>query len=242
MPLPEPTNVFSAFKAEPKPTTFFCISLPPSQLAGWRELAEASVLFRSSGSIFCLTSMERRVGGKQKAGWRTGFQRKYARHLAAVLRNGRIQLVTSGLTRSLAVKQAADLSLAMMAMGRTAWSRAILRKYLARNNKYRCQRRQVVKSGVKFPGSVSAKNSRPCKTSFPGQKSIKRAFRRACKSGTSIHSEKGTLASRMQILRQLIPGSCGLDTPVFLEEVADYIVALKMQVQGMQALTSRYTC
>jgi hypothetical protein len=49
------------------------------------------------------------------------------------------------------------------------------------------------------------------------------------------------VASRMQTLRLLVPGSRGLDTPVFLKEVADYTVALKMQVQAMQALADCYT-
>jgi hypothetical protein len=44
----------------------------------------------------------------------------------------------------------------------------------------------------------------------------------------------------MQTLRELIPGSRRLDTPVFLDEVTDYIMALKMQVQAMQALTGWY--
>jgi hypothetical protein len=45
----------------------------------------------------------------------------------------------------------------------------------------------------------------------------------------------------MQALRLLVPGSRRLDTPVFLKEAADYIVALKMQVQAMQALADCYS-
>jgi hypothetical protein len=40
----------------------------------------------------------------------------------------------------------------------------------------------------------------------------------------------------MKTLRTLVPGNRTLDPPVFLKETADYIVALKMQVQAMQAL------
>lgn len=66
------------------------------------------------------------------------------------------------------------------------------------------------------------------------------------RSGTSTRSygneeAKGTVASRMQILRTLVPGNSGLDSPVLLKETADYIVALKMQVQAMQALADWYT-
>lgn len=185
--------------------------------------------------------MERRSGGEQQAAWRAGFQWKYIRQLVAMLRRGRIERATSGLTQSRAVKLAADLSLAMTARGRTAWSRAIVRKYLSRLHKSGCQRRSVVKSRVNSPRSASAKNSRPCKTIFSGKKSIRRLFGVASRSGTSIRSETGSVASRLQTLRELIPGSSRLDTPVFLEEVTDYIVALKMQVQAMQALTGWYT-
>jgi len=186
--------------------------------------------------------MERRSGGEKEVAWRAGFQRKYIRQLVAMLRRGRIERATSGLTqsRSRAVKLAADLSLAMTARGRTAWSRAILRKYLSRLHKSGCQRLSVVKSRVNSPRSASTKNSWPCKMTYPGNKSIRRLFGAVSRSRTSIRSETGTVASRMQTLRELIPGSRLLDTPVFLEEVTDYIMALKMQVQAMQALTGWY--
>lgn len=179
-------------------------------------------LFSSWGFIYCSDSMDRRSGGEQEAAWTAGFQRKYIRQLVAVLRHGRIERTTRGLARSRAVKLAADMSLAMAARGRTAWSRAILRKYLFRPKKSRCQRRSVIKSGW-----ASANNSKRCKTTFPGKKSVRRLFR-------------VTVASRMQSLMELIPGSRHLDTLFFLEEVTDYIVALKMQVEAMQALTGWY--
>jgi hypothetical protein len=50
-----------------------------------------------------------------------------------------------------------------------------------------------------------------------------------------------SVISRMQILRAIVPGSRGLDTPIFLKEVAKYIVALKMQVQTMQELADCYS-
>lgn len=185
--------------------------------------------------------MERRSGSCQKASWRAAFQRKYLRQLAAVLRQKRIEPATSVLARSRAVKVAADLSLAITTRGRTAWSRAILRKCLFRLNKSRCQRRSVDKSRRNSPRSASAENSRPCKSSFVSRKSVRRVFGVASRSGTSIPSHgneetEGTVASRMKTLRTLVPGNRTLDPPVFLKETADYIVALKMQVQAMQAL------
>ncbi|GLJ31627.1 hypothetical protein SUGI_0635130 [Cryptomeria japonica] len=44
------------------------------------------------------------------------------------------------------------------------------------------------------------------------------------------------LERRFETLRTLVPGSHGLDTPILLEKAADYITALKMQVEAMQTL------
>lgn len=193
--------------------------------------------------------MERRSGSCQAeaaAAWRAGFQQKYLRQLVAVLQEKRIEPATSVLARSRAVKLAADLSLAITARGRNAWSRAILRKYLFRLNKSRCQRRSVLKSRMNSLRSASAKNNRRCITIFSSKKFVRPAFVVASRPGTSIRSHgneeaEDTVASRMQTLRELVPGNRGLDPPVFLKETADYIVALKMQVQAMQALADWYT-
>ena len=63
-------------------------------------------------------------------------------------------------------------------------------------------------------------------------------------SGTGHNYVEGggtTVASHIQTLRLLVPGSRQLDTPVLLEEAADYIVALKMQVQAMKALSDCFS-
>lgn len=187
--------------------------------------------------------MEKPSGGEKKAAWRTCLQRKYTRQLISVLRRRRIERETSGLARSRTVKLAADLSLAMMARGRTAWSRAILQKCLFRLNNSRCQRRPVLKSRMNSGRSVSAKNSRPYKTAYGGKKFVKRLFGAPSPTVRSHGSEpaRSTVASRVQTLRELVPGSRGLDLPVFLQETGDYIEALQMQVRAMQALTDRYS-
>lgn len=185
--------------------------------------------------------MERRFGSCQEgAAWRAGFQRKYLSRLVSVLHRKRFEPATSVSARSRAVKLAADLSLAITARGRAAWSRAILRRCLFRFNKSRYQRRSVEKSRMNSSRSASAKKRRLCKMTFASKKSA------MSRSGTSTRSygneeAEGTVASRMQILRTLVPGNSGLDSPVLLKETADYIVALKMQVQAMQALADWYT-
>jgi len=184
--------------------------------------------------------MERSSASEQKEAWRAGFRRKYIRKFVAVLRTGRIERVTSVLARSRAVKLAADLSLALTARRRNTWSQAILRKYLFRLNKSHCQRRSVPKSTMNSQRSASPKNTRLCKTIFAGKKPVRQLFGVASRSGASEESE-GTVASRMQTLRALVPGNGLTDPPVFLKEAADYIEALKMQVQAMQALTDWYS-
>lgn len=187
--------------------------------------------------------MEKPSRDEQKAAWRASFQRKYTRQLIAVLRRRRIERATSGLARSRTVKLAADLSLAMMARGRTSWSRAILQKCLFRLNNSRCQRRSVLKSRMNSARSASAKISRPYKTAFGGKKFVKRLFGASSPTVQSHGSEpaRRTVASRLQTLRELVPGSRGLELPVFLQETGDYIEALQMQVRAMQALTDWYS-
>lgn len=176
-------------------------------------------------------------GGGQQAAWRARFRQKYLSRLVAMLRRRKIERTTSLSTRSRTVKFAADLSLATTSGGRTAWSRAILGKYLCRLKKSRCQLR-LVKSRENLHGlrrSASAKSG-PCITTPVCKKFDKRLLGTGSRMGHNSEEAGGTVASRMQILRLLVPGSRGLETPVFLKEAADYIVALKMQVQAMQIL------
>lgn len=180
--------------------------------------------------------MEQLSGGGRHAAWRAGFQRKYLSRLVDVLRRGRIKCVTSVSARSRAVKLAADLSLAMTARDRSTWSRYILGKFIFRLKKTRCETRAIKSHAKRI--SASQKRTMPCR------KSVRWLLGRASRARTSTFRSShnceeeagGTVASRMQTLRLLVPGSRGLDTPVFLKEATDYIVALKMQVQAMQAL------
>ena len=198
-------------------------------------------------SKFVKVAMEECYGGGQGGGegrCTAVFQGKYLSCLMAVMRRGRIERATSVSVRTRAVKLAADLSLICMstARRRTQWSRAILGKYLFKLNKVRCQSR-LFKWSANSHGrriSASSKTTR-CK------KIVSRLMLGALsRSGTGILSQcdeqrRRTVVSRMQTFRLLIPGSRRLDTPVFLEEAADYIIALKMQVQAMQALADSYS-
>lgn len=187
--------------------------------------------------------MEQPSGGGQGPAWKTGFQQKYLSRLVAILRRARIQRATSVSTRGRTVKFAADLSLAMTSRGRTAWSRAIIRKYLFWLRKSRCLLRGV-KSRGNF-GSVSRSvhaRSRLGRKIAVSKKFGRRLLRTASRTGHHCNEEAGhTVASRVQTLRMLVPGSQGLDTATFLKDAAGYIVALKMQVQAMQALADCYS-
>lgn len=179
--------------------------------------------------------MEDRYGGGKESAGRTGFQRKYVSRIVGVLRRGRIENATSASARIRAVKAAADLSMAMTSRGRTAWSRAILGKYIIRLKRSGCPRR-VVKSRGNLRGirrSASGKST-PCKRTDLCKKLARQLLRNSRHRG--LEGTGGTFDSRIQTLRLLIPGSNGLDTAAFLKEAADYIRALKMQVQAMQAL------
>lgn len=196
--------------------------------------------------------MEQHSRCGQERAWSAGFQRKYSRRLLAILRRRRIhQRVTRLSARSVALKFALDVSLAMTARGRNAWRRAILRSYPFRLQKTRWQRR-VVNSRVNSLGKrmlVSVK-ARPCEHNADRDISGRQLAREESRitRAANLRSRDnfdeqsgGSVASRMQTLRAIVPGSRGLDTPLFLKEAADYIVALKMQVQAMQALADCYS-
>lgn len=181
-----------------------------------------------------------------------GFRRIYLSHLVAVLRRSRIHRCATKISvRTRAVKLAADLSLAMTGRGRSVWRQAILRKYLLRHRKTRCQR-PVVNSRGNSQGkrkSTSTK-ARPCNQNtarrnscrqLPGRDSGVRGTTTLFSRDNCDNEAEGTADSRMQTLRALVPGSQGLDTPIFLKECADYIVALKMQVQAMKELADCYS-
>lgn len=53
--------------------------------------------------------------------------------------------------------------------------------------------------------------------------------------------ETRTWDARIKMLQSLVPGGRSMDTPVLLQEVADYILALKMQVDTMQTLANYLT-
>lgn len=196
--------------------------------------------------------MERRSVGGKWAPWRADFQQKYLSRLLSLLRRRKIHQRSSRLSaRIRAVKLAADLSLAMTVRSRTAWRRAILGKYHFRFNKSRCQRRRV-KSRRNPRGtrrSVSGKG-RPCETAaacdnackqLPGEEYGLMGTTGIWSCDNCNEEATGTVDSRMETLRALVPGSGRLDTPVFLKEAADYIVALEMQVQAMRALADLWS-
>lgn len=183
-----------------------------------------------------------------------GFRHIYLNHLVAVLRRLRIHRHATKLpARTPAVRLAADLSLAMTARGRSAWRQAILRKYLLRHRKTRGQG-LVVNSRGRGDSHGKRKSAstkgRPCKLNAARRNSCRRLPGRD--SGvteiTSLFSRdncdkggEGTVDSRMQTLKALVPGSQRMDTLIFLKECADYIVALKMQVRAMKSLADCYS-
>lgn len=140
--------------------------------------------------------------------WRTGTQERiYGRRLLEALRS-----TAGGGAR--AVKEAADCALALTARGQSRWSRAILFG--------RCRRRKLLlKAGGKVrrrrqPRPVSkAASPQPPPGPLKGKK----------------------VRDRLRVLARLVPGCRKLSAPSLLEEAADYVAALEMQVKGMRALS-----
>ncbi|CAO2161765.1 unnamed protein product [Urochloa humidicola] len=145
---------------------------------------------------------------QQASKWRSGTQHKiYGRRLLDALR-------ATGGGQPRAVKAAADSALALTARGQTRWSRAILLAGAA------CSRRRVL---VKAGGKIRRRHRRP-------QQADK------SKAASFAAGEGGKMQDRLRVLGRLVPGCRKLPAPDLLEEAADYVAALQMQVNTMRAL------
>ncbi|KAG6531499.1 hypothetical protein ZIOFF_005313 [Zingiber officinale] len=111
-----------------------------------------------------------------------------------------------------AVKEASDSALALTARGQSRWSRAIL---LGRR-----RRRPSCKFLLK-----ARRGRRQPKPPPP-----------ALKQGMAASPEGKKVSDRLRVLGRLVPGCRKLSAPSLLEEAADYMVALEMQVKTMRAL------
>jgi hypothetical protein len=149
----------------------------------------------------------------QASKWRSGAVRGvYGRRLLDALR-------ATGGGQPRAVKAAADSALALTARGQTRWSRAILLAGAA------CSRRRVL---VKAGGKVRRRRRPP--------PPVQARDNAALLKGKGKGKEKGKVQERLRVLGRLVPGCRKLPAPTLLEEAADYVAALQMQVSAMRAL------
>ncbi|WOL06972.1 hypothetical protein Cni_G15707 [Canna indica] len=103
-------------------------------------------------------------------------------------------------------KEAADSALAITARGESRWSRAVLL------DRHRRRKLLCLKAG--------------------GQ--IRRGRRRTRSAVAAVGGRK--VGDRLRLLRRLVPGCRNLLAGSVLEEAADYVAALEMQVKAMRAL------
>ncbi|KAL5227260.1 hypothetical protein ABZP36_015525 [Zizania latifolia] len=160
--------------------------------------------------------------GTMRTKWRSGTQERiYGRRLLDALRATGAS-VGGAPPQPRAVKAAADSALALTARGQSSWSRAILLAGAASS-----RRRVLVKAGGKI-----RRHRRP----------QARATAAAAKAATAATSgeppmlKERKVKERLRVLGRLVPGCRKLPAPVLLEETADYVAALEMQVKAMRAL------
>ncbi|KAK3159592.1 hypothetical protein QOZ80_1BG0048580 [Eleusine coracana subsp. coracana] len=152
-----------------------------------------------------------RVKPAQTNKWRTGTQQKiYGRRLVDALRTTRAS--SGGAPQPRAVKAAADSALALTAHGQTRWSRAILLST--------CRRRRVL---VKAGGKIRKRHHR-------------RPTKAPALEPPAALLKETKVNERLRVLGRLVPGCRKLAAPALLEETADYVAALEMQVKTMRAL------
>ncbi|GER31425.1 basic helix-loop-helix (bHLH) DNA-bindingsuperfamily protein [Striga asiatica] len=154
--------------------------------------------------------------GNPRVEWKSDAQQQI---YSAKLRRALQQVRRGGgtpLSASRRVHEAADRVLAATARGRSRWSRAVLTSRLK----------------VKFAKKISAeKRRRKVMTVITGG-GDGRAGQRKSKVSVSRLSSKGLPAFQRKagILGRLVPGCRKQPLPVVLEEAADYIAALEMQI------------
>lgn len=115
----------------------------------------------------------------------------------------RLRLSSSSSSSARAVRAAADRSLAASARGASLWSRSILSSSSS-----------GVSRGKKVrPRARAARPRRPARTDRPAR--------------------PGAVEGRARSLGRVVPGCRKLALPSLLDETADYIAALEMQVRAM---------
>lgn len=158
---------------------------------------------------------------KPETRWRTPTQQRiYGQRLLQALKSTR-RSSSQPLAPSRAIKEAADSALALTAKGQTRWSRAILSRRWRR-------RKLLLKSG----GKIRRFSPTPTRVGKPGSGSG------SAKDRLPMEEEE-KVEDRLRVLSRLVPGGRKLSTPTLLEETADYVAALEVQVKAMCMLVDR---
>ncbi|KAJ3694481.1 hypothetical protein LUZ60_009961 [Juncus effusus] len=152
--------------------------------------------------------------------WQSGTQeRLYSSRLVDALQAARSR--SQAPVGSRAVKEAADSALALTARGRSRWSRAILL------NRHSCKRKVLVKAG----GKIRRSRNRQLAVSESERK------RQLAGSEPPRGADKEKqVEERLKRLGKIVPGCKKLSPANLLEEAADYVAALELQVRTMRAL------
>ncbi|KAG9447496.1 hypothetical protein H6P81_013624 [Aristolochia fimbriata] len=154
--------------------------------------------------------------------WRTPAQEKiYGQKLLEAIRTARDASQPSRPCPSRAIKDAADSALAHAAWGQSRWSRAILSRQWRK-------RKLLLKMGGKIRRSAAAAARRRTEKSVPFPTVV-----------VPPGEKEEKFRERLMVLSRLVPGCRKLSTPTLLEEAADYVAALQMQVKAMRLLADR---
>ncbi|XP_077210529.1 transcription factor bHLH149-like [Tasmannia lanceolata] len=150
---------------------------------------------------------------KPETKWRTPTQERiYGQRLLEGLQSTKNSSQPLKIAPSRVIKYAADSALALTAKGQTRWSRAILSR--------RWQRRKL---WLKAGGKIRRSSTR----------------RRHGKLAPAPEPTGEKVRARLRVLGRLVPGCRKLSTSTLLEEAADYMAALELQVKAMRTLAER---
>lgn len=188
----------------------------------------------------------------------SSFQRLYLKRLLRAF--DRLKRPSSDLKGSSNIRLAADVSLALAASPRALWrhglmnkiscddsNRRILRRILGRKRfrgimaeRARTQSYSLLQSRLKD----AVRNKKSCSDGWKKLYVMRRRFLLCRSPANRFEPLPASLVARRLVnrrtkqLQRLIPGGKSMDTSCLLRETADYIVALKTQVEVLQSLVN----
>ncbi|KAL5990021.1 hypothetical protein ACLOJK_010917 [Asimina triloba] len=219
---PPPLQFLLSFTSQPFSS---CASFPLRLISRSRSRSRSRTTDPLSAMPLQTPSRKKSPAKIPETRWKSFSQERiYGQKLLEAIEKTKNPSQPSNLAQARAIKLAADSALALTAKGQTRWSRAILRR--------RWQKRRL---WLKAKGKIS-RRSTPRPPEQPAARAQALQVLQQQQQQTPQKKTGQSMGDRLRVLSRLVPGCRKLSAPLLLEEAADYVAALEMQVKAMRAL------